>query len=213
MITALKLTKLGVPADKANEWEGPLISATAKYQINTVARVAAFLAQLIHESSGFRTLVENLNYTPDALINTYGKKRFSALLAQEFGRTANHPANQPMIAMIAYADRFGNGSMDSGDGWRFRGRGPLQLTFRDNYRRAGAALGLDLEKEPDRLLEPVIGALVSGWFWHAGNGRGTSLNALADVGKIDSISRTWNGGDNGLEHRRSIYEQALRVLP
>lgn len=210
MITALKLVKLGVPADKADEYEGPLISAAARYQINTVPRVAAWLAQLIHESNGLRTVQENLNYTPDALINTFGKKRFPLNLAQQFGRTANHPANQSMIAMIAYADRMGNGGVDSGDGWKFRGRGPLQLTGRDNYRRAGAAIGLDLEAAPDRVLEPVVGALVSGWFW--GQGTGKSLNALADAGKIDSISRAWNGGDNGLGHRRSLYEQLVRVL-
>jgi putative chitinase len=117
-----------------------------------------------------------------------------------------------MIAMIAYADKIGNGGVDSGDGWHFRGRGPIQLTGRANYLACGDAIGIDLVHQPERLLEPVIGAMAAGWYWTEGNPTGKSLNAFADLGEIDRISKAINGGVNGLEHRRSLYEQALRVL-
>lgn len=215
MIRAEHLIAFNVPAAVARDWVDPLVSAMARYQITTVPRQAAFLAQLLHESNGLRTMEENFNYSASALMATFNTKtkiRFPKSLAEQFGRTPAHPANREMIAMIAYADRIGNGGVDSGDGWRFRGRGPIQLTGRDNYTRCGAALGIDLMGDPDALLRPVEGALAAGWFWDEGNSTGKSLNALADGGQIDRISRVVNGGDNGLEHRRSLYEQALRVL-
>lgn len=218
MINTEQLIKLGVPPDTAREWEGPLASVTAANQINSVRRIAAFLAQLVHESNGFRTLEENLNYSPAGLMATFNNKkitRFPKILAEEYGRVdgpGGHKANKTMIAAIAYADRMGNGGVDTIDGWKYRGRGPIQLTGRDNYDACGKAIGIDLIKEPDRLLEPLIGAMAAGWFWSVGNSTGKSLNAFADLGEIDRISRAVNGGVNGLEHRRSLYEQALRVL-
>lgn len=214
MIDTKELMQMGVPQNVAREWEGPLISTMAAHKINTVKRAAAFIAQLVHESNGFRTLEENLNYSASALMRLW-PKRFSALLADEFGRVdgnGGHPANKIMIATIAYADRIGNGGVDTLDGWRFRGRGPIQLTGRANYAALSKALNIDLIKEPERLLEPLIGAMAAGWFWTEGNPTGKSLNALADAGEIDKISKAINGGVNGLEHRRSLYEQALRVL-
>lgn len=212
MINIDRLTRLGVPRDKAADYEGPLLSVMARHDIDTVRRSAAFLAQLIHESNGFRTVEENLNYTPDALMATFGRKRFPPILAQEYGRTGNHPANQDMIAAIAYADRLGNGGVDTLDGWRYRGRGPIQLTGKDNYRRCGTAIGVDLVHDPDRLLEPVVGTMAAGWFWSEGNRTGASLNTYADAGQIDAISKIVNGGTHGLAARHSLYEQALRAL-
>jgi putative chitinase len=212
MIDAKELIALGVPQDLAREWEGPLISVMAPSSINTTRRIAAFVAQLVHESNGFRTLEENLNYSASALVRLW-PKRFPKILADQFGRVdGQHPANKEMIAAIAYGDRMGNGGVDTLDGWRFRGRGPIQLTGRNNYLACGDAIGVDLVHNPDRLLEPVIGALAAGWFWTVGNSTGKSLNAFADIGEIDRISKAINGGVNGLEHRRSLYEQALRVL-
>lgn len=214
MIDVRELMALGVPQDRAREWEGPLISVMAANKINTTKRAAAFLAQLIHESDGFRTLEENLNYSAAALVRLW-PKRFPKILADQFGRVdglGGHAANKEMIAAIAYGDRMGNGGVDTLDGWKYRGRGPIQLTGRANYLACGDAIGVDLIHEPDRLFEPVIGALAAGWFWTSGNRTGKSLNAFADIDAIDRISRAINGGDNGLEHRRSLYEQALRVL-
>lgn len=212
MIDTRELMQLGVPQDLAREWEGPLISTMAAHKINTNRRAAAFVAQLIHESNGFRTLEENLNYSASALLRLW-PKRFTKLLAETYGRVDGvHPANKAMIAMIAYADRMGNGGVDSGDGFRFRGRGAIMLTGRANYMACGDAIKVDLLHQPDRLLEPVIGAMAAGWYWTEGNPTGKSLNAFADLGEIDRISKAINGGVNGLEHRRSLYEQALRVL-
>lgn len=215
MINSKQLMEIGIDRATAVEWEGPLISVMSKYQINTPQRASAFLAELIHESGGFRTMQEGLNYTPAALMSTFNNSkitRFPKILAEEYGRTADHKANQPMIAMIAYANRMGNGGVDSGDGYKFRGRGPMQLTGKDNYKAFGDAIGTDLVRNPDGVAQPVLGALAAGWFWNQGNSTGKSLNVLADAGKIDAISRIINGGDNGLEHRRSLYEQLMRVL-
>lgn len=216
MIDTKELIQIGVPQDRAREWEGPLISTMAANRINSVKRAAAFLAQLIHESNGFRTLEENFNYSPAGLMATFNTPkltRFPKILADQYGRVdGKHAANKPMIAMIAYADRMGNGPVDSGDGWRFRGRGPIQLSGRDNYRVCGGAIGIDLLHDPDKVIEPVIGAMTAGWFWSLGNPTGKSLNAFADLGEIDRISKAINGGTHGLEHRRSLFEQILRVL-
>lgn len=214
MIDTKELMQLGVPQALAREWEGPLISTMAAHKINTVRRTAAFVAELIHESNGFRTLEENLNYSASALVRLW-PKRFSKLLAEQFGRVdgpGGHAANKEMIAAIAYGDRMGNGGVDTLDGWRFRGRGPIQLTGRANYLACGDAIGVDLIHHPEKLLEPVVGAMAAGWFWSEGNTTGKSLNAFADIGEIDRISKAINGGTNGMEHRRSLYEQALRVL-
>lgn len=215
MIDTKELMQMGVPQDLAREWEGPLISTMAAHKINTVRRAAAFMAQLIHESNGFRTLEENLNYSPQGLMSTFNtakNQRFSKLLAEQFGRTEDHKANKPMIAAIAYANRMGNGGVDTLDGWKFRGRGPIQLTGRNNYMACGDAIGIDLVHNPDKLLEPVIGAMAAGWFWTEGNPTGKSLNAFADIGEIDRISKAINGGSHGLAARKSLYEQAMRVL-
>lgn len=215
MIDTKRLQFLGVPAREAETWEGPLISVMAAHKINTPRRVAAFIAQLVHESSGFRTLEENFNYSPGGLMSTFNTAaltRFPKILAEEYGRTDEHKANKPMIAAIAYADRMGNGGVDTLDGWKYRGRGPIQLTGRDNYLACGTAIGVDLIHDPDKLLEPVIGAMAAGWFWSEGNRTGKSLNAFADIGEIDRISKAINGGTHGLAARRSLYEQALRVL-
>jgi putative chitinase len=215
MITKQNLINLGVTPALAADWIDPLVSAMSAFSINTPKRMSAFLAQILHESAGFTHLTENLNYRPSALMATFNTKtniRFPAILAEQFGRTNEHPANQTMIAMIAYANRYGNGGVESGDGWRYRGRGPIQLTFKGNYRECGKVLGIDLVADPDRLLEPVIGARAAGWFWNQGNGLRKSLNVLADQGKIDDISRAINGGTNGLEERRALYQKALKEL-
>lgn len=215
MIDRKELIALGVPQAQAIEWEGPLCSTMSAHKVITVQRIASFVAQLIHESNGFRTLSENFNYTPAALMSTFNTakaQRFPKILAEQFGRTADHPANREMIAMIAYADRMGNGSVDSGDGWKYRGRGPIQLTGKDNYLACGTYIGVDLITNPDRLLEPVIGAMAAGWYWTIGNPTGKSLNAFADIGEIDRISKAINGGSHGLEARRALYQKALKVL-
>lgn len=177
-----------------------LNTAMGKYSITTPARVAAFLAQVGHESGQLTALVENLNYSAQALMACW-PNRFNAALA-------NQVARQPQkIANIVYADRMGNGSAASGDGWTYRGRGLIQVTGRANYAKCGEALGLDLIGNPDLLAQPVNAALSAGWFWSA-NG----LNGLADAGNFTQITQRVNGGQNGAADRLAIYQRALKVL-
>ena len=179
----------------------PALNATmAKYQITTPARMAAFLAQVGHESCQLTVLVENLNYSAEALQRVW-PARFDAALAAKCAR-------QPeQIANIAYASRMGNGAPASGDGWRYKGRGLIQVTGKSNYQRCGDALGLDLITSPELLEQPQHAAMSAGWFW-AANG----LNALADTGDLQAITRKINGGLNGYADRAAIYERALKVL-
>lgn len=212
MITAEHLEQLAPDSPEAWYYVDPINDTMQRFGIDmSLRRQAAFLAQLIHESNGFRSTVENLNYSASSLLKMW-PKRFTPTLANEFGRTAEHPANQRMIANIAYENRLGNGPVSSGEGWIYRGRGPIQMTGKANYAACGAALNIDLLSDPDALTEPMFGTLAAGWFWDRGNSTGQSLNGLADLGNIDKISRVINGGDNGLVARRSLYEQALKVL-
>jgi len=209
MLTAAQLLALA-PGANVGSFVDPLDVAMRKFGISTLESRAAFLAQVVHESGGLRVFAENLNYSATALPQVFGATRFPPAIAAHFGRTLEHPADQVGIANIAYANRMGNGSAESGDGWRFRGRGPIQLTGRDNYARCGAAIGPDLTGNPDLLLAPHWGCLSAGWFWSAGNRTGKSLSALG--GDIDAISKIVNGGSNGLDERRLLFEKALRVL-
>jgi len=204
MITAAQLAALAPGCQSPVIFAEALGAAMLKFGINNQA---AFLAQVIHESGGLRVFSENLNYSVTALPQVFSPTRFPPAVAAHYGRSADHPADQVGIANIAYANRMGNGPAESGDGWRFRGRGPIQLTGRDNYTRCGKAIGPDLIGNPDLLLLPHWGCLSAGWYWAAGNRTGKPL-----TGDIDTISKIVNGGANGLAERRALYEQALRVL-
>lgn len=200
---------------RIDAWLAPLTDAMAQFHITTPLRQAAFLAQIAHESACLSRLVENMNYSPEGLMATFNTSkmmRFTRVDAYHYGRADEHAANQPMIANIAYASRMGNGPIESGDGWRYRGRGPGQLTGKSNYARCGAALRIDLLTRPELLEQPATGALSFGWFWTEGNSRGIDLNLLADRGDIDRISRIVNGGDNGLADRLALYQNAQQVL-
>ncbi|WP_110947430.1 glycoside hydrolase family 19 protein, partial [Pseudomonas bohemica] len=149
-----------------------LNTAMGKYQIVTPARIAAFIAQVGHESAQLTVLVENLNYSADALRKTW-PSRFSESLAAEYARKPEQIAN------ITYASRMGNGAPASGDGWKYRGRGLIQITGKDNYRKCGDALALDLINSPELLEQPQHAAMSAAWFWSV-NG----LNSLADTGDL-----------------------------
>ncbi|MGH8418052.1 MAG: glycoside hydrolase family 19 protein [Pseudomonas sp.] len=177
-----------------------LNTAMGKYQIVTPARIAAFIAQVGHESAQLTVLVENLNYSADALRKTW-PSRFSESLAAECARKPDQIAN------IAYASRMGNAAPASGDGWKYRGRGLIQITGKDNYRICGDALGLDLIASPELLEQPQHAAMSAAWFWSA-NG----LNSLADTGDLQGITRKINGGLIGYADRAAIYDRALKVL-
>jgi putative chitinase len=183
-------------------WYPLLAELLPKYEINTALRVAGFLAQCSHESLNFTVLKENLNYSAEGLNATFSKYFIRA------GRDASTYARNPeKIANIVYAGRLGNGDTASGDGWRFRGRGVIQLTGRDNYTAFGKTKQLTALETVD-YLETSRGALESAcWFWKI-----NKLNALADAQDILAMSTKINGGTNGLEDRKVQYKQALRIL-
>ncbi|WP_265532606.1 glycoside hydrolase family 19 protein [Pseudomonas saponiphila] len=177
----------------------PALNAVmARFKINSPVRMAAFIAQVGHESGQLTRMVENLNYSAQGLLATW-PSRFTA-------QTAAAVARQPeQIANIVYAGRMGNTL--PGDGWKYRGRGLIQLTGANNYRAAGAALGLDLANHPELVERPDTAALVAGWFWQS-----KGLNELADSGQFEKITRTINGGLTGQAERVALRDLAAKVL-
>jgi putative chitinase len=183
-------------------WEQPLKDILAKYQINTPQRIAMFIAQCGHESLNFTVLEENLNYSAKGLNAVFGK------YFQRAGRDANAFHRQPeRIANVVYADRMGNSNAASGDGWKYRGRGVIQLTGAHNYAMFADAVG----KKLSQIIEYVStkdGALESAcWFWNKND-----LNRYADNGDIKNATKRINGGYNGLSDREHHYHRAMSVL-
>ena len=191
-----------------DEWAAALNPAFAKYDINTKARIASFLAQTGHESGHFNTLSENLNYSAARLVAVW-PKRFP-----DIGFASKYEKNPEKLANYVYANRIGNGSEASGDGYKFRGRGLIQLTGRSNYVAASRELALDLVNNPDLLLSPKVAALSAAWFW-ASHG----LNALADDNTGDDdledftlITKKINGGTAGLKERLQLLNSIEAIL-
>lgn len=183
-------------------WYHAMEEILPAWNINTVHRVAGFIAQCAHESNNFRTLEENLNYSADALERIF-PRHFSGA-----GRNAWDYHRQPeKIANIIYANRMDNGSPESGDGWRFRGRGIIQITGRYNYTQFADSIGISLD-DAIEYIKTEKGALDSAcWFWDRNN-----LNHFADAQDIVGMTRRINGGTIGLNHREELYDTALRVL-
>ena len=188
----------------AMTWAQPLSEACALYEIDTPARLSAFLAQVGHESAGLTRTVENLNYRAESLLRTW-PTRFTA----DAAKALEHRPDA--IADHVYGGRLGNNR--PGDGWRFRGRGLLQVTGRANYEAVTELLRErvhavpDLGELPETLAEPKWAAYSAAAWW-----ADHDLNALADVGAFDQITRRINGGTNGSVDRRARYERAKRAL-
>ncbi len=185
-------------------------AAIARYRIDSPVRLAAFLAQIGHESAQLTRLVENLNYSAQGLANTWPTRYALAAVGRPPvpNELALRLARRPeLIANNVYADRMGNGPEASGDGWRYRGRGLIQITGRANYAAAGAALSLDLVAQPDLLEQPEHAAMSAAQFWSI-NG----LNQLADAGRFGEITRRINGGMNGQAERIALRGRGAEVL-
>ena len=182
-------------------WTDALNKILPDYDITTPQRIAAFLAQTAHESGGYTALHENLNYKAESLMRVW--PRYFPDIA-----TANRYAHNPeMIANRAYAGRMGNGDEASGDGWRYCGRGLLQVTGHDNYQAFADSVGIPVEQAPD-FLQTFEGAVQSAcWFWETNN-----LNQYADAGDILTMTKRINGGTLGLDDRTARYQHALQVL-
>ena len=210
MITIQQFKQL-VPSTKyPQQWHDALFgkqtelsgkSLAEDYEINTPKRIAAFMAQCGHESGGFVWLTENLNYSAAGLMKTFAKYFTDQA-------TANAYARQPdKIANKVYANRMGNGDEASGDGARYKGRGLIQVTGKDNYFWFAASLGITPEAAAD-YMQTFEGAAQSAcWYWE-----NTSLNKLADAGDILTMTKRINGGTIGLEDRKKHYAHALHVL-
>jgi putative chitinase len=184
-----------------NNWHEALCEILPVYEINTPERVAAFVAQCAHESGGFKFLKENLNYRAESLTKTF-KKYFPTL------EEAKHYEKNPQkIANKVYANRMGNGDEASGDGFRYLGRGLIQLTGKNNYTLFAASIDTPLEEIPE-YLQTFEGAVQSAcWFWEQNN-----LNQWADKKDIMTLTKRINGGTIGLEDRIKHYNHALHLM-
>lgn len=184
----------------AERYAPAITKAALQYSINTPKRLAAFIAQIAHETGGFCVLEENLNYSAAGLRAIF-PKHFTAAEASEY-------AHKPeAIGDRAYGGRMGNGPEGTGDGFKYRGRGLLQLTGKDDYRDCGAALCLDLLGHPELVNEPETAALAAAWEWNRGR-----LNELADKMQFEAITLRINGGLNGQAARARLYERSLQAL-
>jgi putative chitinase len=195
-MTNEQLAKLGIDS----KWLQPLLDTFQKYEINTPQRQAAFIGQCAHESGNFKVLQENLNYSAKGLMATWSSRFPDMDTAERYERQPEKIANK----VYARADM---GNTDDGDGWKYRGRGVIQLTGKNNYRTCGEAIGLDLVVNPDLILEPQYACLSAGWFW---NKRG--LNTIADANDIETITKRVNGGLHGLLDRQAKTQIALEIL-
>lgn len=182
-------------------WYNALSKLLPDYGINTPERMAAFLAQCAHESGDFKFIKENLNYRAPSLRKTFGKYFPTDEIAQQY---ANKPEK---IANRVYANRMGNGPEESGDGYRYCGRGLIQLTGKENYFWFAASLQITPE-EASEYMETFEGAAQSAcWFWETNN-----LNQWADAKDILTLTKRINGGTIGLEDRKRHFEHALHIF-
>lgn len=173
-----------------------------KYEINTKLRLCHFLSQVIHESGHLKYKVENLNYSSKALRSVFCKYFKTDAVANEYARKPEKIANR------VYADRMGNGNEVSGEGWKYRGRGLLQLTGKCNYKECGEYLGLDLVNNPDLICnDPKVNIMSACWYWHK-----NKLNELADKDDCKSCTKKINGGLNGYDDRTKILCTAKSIL-
>ncbi len=212
MLTAINFQKAtGIGDYLRDSWFQSVSDAMNKYGITNPYRQAHFLAQTGHESAGFSKIEEGLNYRYGALLAMFGN-RISQADAIKYGRVDGaashaHPADQPMIANIIYANRNGNGNVASGDGYRFRGRGLIQITGRSNYQALVKQLGVDIVADPDQLTTYALAA-ESAAAWWSNHG----LNSLADRDDLLAITKIINGGTNGLDDRTTRLLKAKGVL-
>lgn len=200
----------GVSNALRDKWFPRIAASMSSFGINTPLRQAHFLAQVGHESAGFTKVEEGLNYRYGVLLAKFGN-RISQDAAFKYGRVDAgpdaHPANQKMIANIIYANRNGNGDVASGDGYRYRGRGLIQITGKANYKAIAGQLSADVVANPDLLTENLQAAMSAAAWW-----KNHGLNELADLDDVTLITKVINGGTNGLDDRKSRLLKAKGIL-
>ena len=180
----------------SEEWHKALVNIEY-YEITTLNRIAGFLSQCGHESSDFTRLRENLNYSENALRSTW-PSRFDMISSKQYARKPQ------MIANKVYSNRMGNGNEQSGDGWKYIGRGAIQITGKNNYRKCSLYLFDDLRllDNPDLLLEPKFAILSACYYWDVNN-----LNSFCDSADIHTLTRRINGGTHGLTDRKQRFDK------
>jgi len=197
MLTSEQLAKLHI----GPQWVDALNETFARFGINSPNQQAAFIGQCGHECGNFKVLEENLNYRAATLMKLWPKRFPTQEVANAYEK------NPKKIANMVYASRMGNRDESSGDGYRFRGRGCIQLTGHANYFHAGKALGVDFVMQPDLVATPKYAAMTAGWYWDT-----HKLNEIADRGDWTQLTKKINGGTIGLEDRIKHTNEALAVL-
>ena len=202
----LSITQLeraaGIPTQRAELWVNHINRAWPTPASKRLSRSRSSSRRSGTSQGSFVRLVESLDYKPDALKRTW-PSRYTDRLAAQHGRSLAKPADQRAIANHVYGGRFGNTGPD--DGWHYRGRGLIQVTGKDNYRKCGEALNLDLVRRPELLELRDVAASSAAWYW-----RSRGLAALgADV---EAVTRAINGGTNGLADRIARYQRAIGAL-
>jgi putative chitinase len=213
-----QLVAAGIKRDVAERWLPHVQNAMARFGINTERQVAAWLAQTAHESGGYTMLVENLNYRAATMAacwparfgvknpdGTWAKDAKGARVPNKFALALERKPEA--IANVVYSSRMGNGPVESGEGWLYKGRGLKQLTGKENYTRCGKALELDLVGNPDLLLQPQGAALSAAWFWAS-----NKCGPLADAGDFVGLTKKINGGTIGLPDREKRYKAVLASM-
>lgn len=185
----------------AQNYVSLLDTVLPKYEINTPLRTAHFLAQIAHESGGFKFVVENLNYSAEALYSVF-RKYFPMM-----DLAANYARKPQQIANKVYANRMGNGDESSNDGWNYRGRGLLQITGKTNYQTLTQETGEDFISTPENLEQPQWALTSACWFWKKRN-----LNKYADADDIHMVTKLINGGTNGLSNRQHYLDEFKKLL-
>ena len=197
MLNVNQLAQLRIDA----VWVDALNETFQKFGIDTPDRQASFIGQCGHECGNFKILEENLNYKAETLMRLWGSRFPTLEIANQYAK------NPQKIANKVYSGRMGNRDETSGDGYRFRGRGCIQLTGHANYFHAGNACGVDFVMQPDLVATPQYAAMTAGWFWSTHN-----LNQYADSKDYATMTKRINGGLIGLDERVAHINQALRVL-
>lgn len=193
-------------------WLNAVQAAMDRFQINTPVRQAAFLAQVAFESGRFPPppVSENFNYSVAGLQSTFRSLTSAqcASLGRQPGEARVPPQRQQQIANLVYGGRFGNGPASTGDGWKYRGSGLIQLTFKDNFARAGQAIGVDIVSNPDLVRnDPATAALVSAWYWQS-----HGCNELADANSFNAITSQINPAHAGDTDRQAAFQLASNAL-
>ena len=182
-------------------WLAALLTVPQNYGIDTPNELASFIAQLAHESSEFTRLEENLNYRSSRLMAVWPRRFTSSEMAMSYAH------NPERLANFVYANRMGNGTPESGDGWRYRGRGPIQLTGRSNYERCAEDTGMNIVNEPTRLLLPIEGITSAAWYWKV-----RDLDRFDDDEDARMETKIVNGGTHGVARRQAYLDLALAEL-